>query len=84
MLVTFEKPLGIAVGKIAEDKDVKGVEVKGCGTESSPGECLRYVRGFMGEVRGPLERTLGKGRVVEEDEEEVVVGEGEGEGKSEL
>ena len=82
MLVTLEKPLGIAVRKIAVEKE-EGV--KGCGEESSPGECLRYLRGFLGELRAPLEKTLGGGVVsdvpVKEDGE---CDDGDEKGKSEL
>jgi hypothetical protein len=81
MLTTFERPLGIAVGKLPKSEEEKGKE--GCGTESTPGECLRYVTGFLGEVMGPLGITLGEGGVV--DRAEVVEENGnKGEGKDEL
>jgi hypothetical protein len=81
-LLTLERPLGIAVGKIGAEKE-KGV--KGCGDESSPLNCLRYLTGFLGELRAPLEKTLGKGAVSDVPvEDEGGCHDGYDEGKSEL
>lgn len=81
-LVTLETPLAIAVRKLGvEEKE----GVKGCGEESSPAECLRYLTGFLGEMKAPLEKTLGGAAVsdvpVEDDGD---CDDGYEEGKSEL
>lgn len=56
-LLQLDGPLGISAKKAEGD-------VRGCGEESSAGECLRYLKGFFEEVRTPLERTLDGGSVV--------------------